>query len=192
MLKGKAIAHRAFGVRGQWLDLATLHALRVDANGDGRVVREVEGNALVFAVRRKVILGIEVPRKVRRVLLRARFEVHGSAHLHLRKDDELDLGVAIDVRAVRIHIVLRADFVRLHIHPRPVRQERVGLEHLHVLQSAVVSDALLPQHLNPLLRLDFSLHFHEGDRRAVFVDVDGGDFTDGAEGWSVLGGYREA
>jgi hypothetical protein len=34
---------------------------------------------------------------------------------------------------------LRADFVRLHIHPLPVRQERVSLEHLHVLQSAVVS-----------------------------------------------------
>ena len=97
MLKGKAIAHRAFGVRRQWLDLATLHALRVDANGDGGVVRKVESNALVFAVRRKVILGIEVPGKIRRVLLRTRFEVHGSAHLHLWKDDELDLGVAIDV-----------------------------------------------------------------------------------------------
>ena len=87
---------------------------------------------------------------------------------------------------------MRADFVRLHIHPRPVRQKRVGLEHFNVLQCAVVSDALLPQHLNPLLRLDFSLHFCEGDRRAVFVDVDGGDFADGAEGRTVLGGYWEA
>jgi hypothetical protein len=69
---------------------------------------------------------------------------------------------------------------------------RVSLEHLNVLQSAVVSDALLAQHLNPLLRLDFSLHFHEGERRAVFVDVDGGDFADGAEGRAVLGGYGEA
>ena len=102
-------------------------------------MREVESNALVFAVRRKVVLGIKVPRKVRRVLLRARFEVDGSAHLHLRKDDELDLGVAIDVGAVRIHIVLRADFVRLHIHPRPIRQERIGLEYLDVLQRTVVS-----------------------------------------------------
>lgn len=90
-------------------------------------MREVESDALVFAVGREVILGIEVPRKVRRVLLCARFEVHRSAHLHLRKDDELDFGVALDVRAVRVHIVLRADFVSLHIHPRPVRQERVGL-----------------------------------------------------------------
>jgi hypothetical protein len=34
---------------------------------------------------------------------------------------------------------LRADFVRLHIHPRPIRQERIGLEYLDVLQRTVVS-----------------------------------------------------
>ena len=35
-------------------------------------------------------------------------------------------------------------------------------------------------------------HFGEGDRRAVFVDVNGCDFADGTEGRAVLGCYGEA
>ena len=132
---------------------------------------EPDFNLLEFPVGGEVLRPLELVGEVRCVLKGFRLVVSPATNPKVGKDDDFDLGLAVDAVTIFIAIILRPDGFRSNVIDASVRLDCVRLDDPNFFVSTVVRDFLLSENGNPLVILHFVDHFDTLSDGPVFEDV---------------------